>query len=77
MLCERAIEHQQNVFLCFIDYQKAFDKVRHNLLLDMLKQIGIDDQDYHIWTFNRKLPSNLLKIFLNGLTLKEVCDRAV
>ena len=48
MLCERAIEHQQNVFLCFIDYQKAFDKVRHNLLLNMLKYIGIDDKDYRI-----------------------------
>ena len=48
MLCEGAIEHQQNVFLCFIDYQKAFDKVRHNLLLNMLKQIGIDAKDYRI-----------------------------
>ena len=48
MLCERAIEHQQNVFLCYIDYHKAFDKVRHNLLLNMLKQIRIDDKDYRI-----------------------------
>ena len=48
MLCERATEHQQSVFLCCIDYQKAFDKVRHNLLLSMLKQIGIDDKDYSI-----------------------------
>ena len=48
MLCELAIEHQQNVFLGFIDYQNAFDKVQHNLLLNVLKQIGIDDKDYRI-----------------------------
>ena len=48
MLSERAIEHQQNVFLRFIDYQIAFDKVRHNLLPNMSKQIGIDDKGYHI-----------------------------
>ena len=48
ILCELAIEHQQNVFLGFIDYQWAFDKVRHNLLLNVLKQIGIDDKDYRI-----------------------------
>ena len=31
---------QKNV-LCFIDFQKAFDTVRHNQLV-MLKEIGID-----------------------------------
>ena len=48
MLCERSIEHQQDVFLCFIDYQKAFDKVRHSQLLTILKQIGIDGKDFRI-----------------------------
>jgi len=46
MLCERSIEHQQEVFLCFIDYQKAFDKVRHSQLLTILKRIGIDGKDF-------------------------------
>ena len=48
MLCERSIEHQQDVFLCFIDYQKAFDKVRHSQLLTILKRIGIDEKDFRI-----------------------------
>ena len=26
---ERAIEMQNNIFMCFIDYQKAFDTVKH------------------------------------------------
>lgn len=29
MLGERAVEHQQDLYLCFIDYRKVFDKVRH------------------------------------------------
>ena len=47
-LYERSIEHQQNVFLCFIDFQKAFDKVHHSQLLATLKQINIDDKDFRI-----------------------------
>ena len=46
----------------------------------MLKQIGIDDKDYriiHNLYFQQKAALNLLKIFLTGLTLKEVFDRAV
>jgi len=41
-------EHQQGVFLWFIDYQKAFDKVRHSHLLTILKWIDIDDKDFRI-----------------------------
>ena len=28
VLCERCVEHQQNVFLCFVDYKKSIEKVR-------------------------------------------------
>ena len=48
MLSERCIQHQQNLYVCFIDYKKAFDRVRHDRLLKMLKNIGIDDKDYRI-----------------------------
>ena len=48
MLCERSIEHEQDVSLCFIDYQKAFDKVRHSQLLTILKRIGVDEKDFRI-----------------------------
>ncbi|KAG1681055.1 DNA replication licensing factor MCM5 [Nymphon striatum] len=48
MLGERAIEHQQDVFICFIDYSKAFDKVQHTKLIKLLEQINIDDKDLRI-----------------------------
>ena len=47
-LCKRSIEHQQDAFLCFISYQKAFDKVRYSQLLTIQKQTGIDDKDFRI-----------------------------
>ena len=45
MICERAIEMQRDVYLCFIDYQKAFDTVKHEEMLRILVRLGIDNQD--------------------------------
>ena len=33
---ERAIEVQNDLYLCFIDYSKAFDKVKYSDLFDIL-----------------------------------------
>ena len=51
-ICERMIEVQQDVYLCFVDYEKAFDKVQHHKLLDMLKK-------HHIGKNNLQLITNL------------------
>ena len=48
MLSERSIEHQQDIYLVFIDYKKAFDKVRHGELLNLLQAIQVDDKDLRI-----------------------------
>ena len=80
MLCERSIEHQQDVFLCFIDYQKAFDKVHHSQLLTVLKRIGIDGKDFRIIRnlyYEQKAAINSRKASLSGLTSNEVHDKAV
>ena len=50
--CEGSIKHQRDVFLCFIDYQKAFDKVHHLQLLTILKQIDIDHKHFRIMRNN-------------------------
>ena len=34
-------EFQKNIYLCFIDYAKAFDCVDHNKLWKILKEMGI------------------------------------
>ena len=40
---ENAREFQKNIYLCFIDYAKAFDCVDHNKLWKILKEMGIPD----------------------------------
>ena len=42
-IIEKAREFQKNIYLCFIDYIKAFDCVDHNKLWKILKEMGIPD----------------------------------
>ena len=41
-LIERGIELQKDIFLSFIDYSKAFDKVRHGKLFAILDKHEFD-----------------------------------
>ena len=45
MLSERSIEMQKDVYLCFIEYGKAFDGVRHEDLIEILKGTVVDGKD--------------------------------
>ena len=47
-IIENAIQEQKNVYLCFVDYEKAFEKVRHNEFIYVLKQIGVDGKDLRL-----------------------------
>ena len=40
-IIEKAREFQKNIYLCFIDYAKAFDCVDHNKLWKILRETGI------------------------------------
>ena len=42
-IIEKAREFQKNIYLCFIDYTKAFDCVDHDKLWKALKEMGIPD----------------------------------
>ena len=42
-IIEKGREFQKNIYLCFIDYAKAFDCVDHNKLWKILKEMGISD----------------------------------
>ena len=42
-IIEKAREIQKNIYLCFIDYAKAFDCVDNNKLWKTLKEMGIPD----------------------------------
>jgi len=45
MMTERAIEMRKDVFVCYIDYAKAFDRVRHEQLFEILEPLDLDGQD--------------------------------
>ena len=42
-ITEKAREFQKNIYLCFIDYAKAFDCVDHNKRWKALKEMRIPD----------------------------------
>ena len=42
-IMEKAREFQRNIYICFIDYAKAFDCVDHNKLWKILKEMGIPE----------------------------------
>ena len=39
----KAREFQKNIYLCFIDYAKAFECVDHHKLWEILQEMGIPD----------------------------------
>ena len=48
-ICQHPLDHgkgkrlPKNIYICFIDYAKAFDSVDHNKLWKILKEMGIPD----------------------------------
>ena len=41
ILCEKYIQHQQDLYHLFIDFKKAFDRVRHAALWATMKKYNI------------------------------------
>lgn len=48
ILSERAIEMQKDLYVCFIDYVKAFDKVKHEPLIEMMNELDLDGKDVEL-----------------------------
>ena len=47
-IAEREIEMQRDLYVCFIDYTKAFDKIRHKNLMQILNNLGLDGKDLRL-----------------------------
>lgn len=41
-------DQRKDVFVCFIHYEKAFDRVKHEKLMQILRSARIDDKDIRI-----------------------------
>ena len=51
-IIKKAREFQKNIYFCFIDYAKTFDRVDHNKLWKIRQEMGIPD---HLTCFLRNL----------------------
>ena len=49
-IIERSIEKQKDLFMCFVDFEKAFDTVRHEVLVERLRMLGVDPADLRVMT---------------------------
>ena len=47
-IAQKHIEVNQDLYTCFIDYSKAFDRIHHATLVDCLEKIGVDGKDIRI-----------------------------
>ena len=45
MIIEKMFEKDKKIYICFIDYKKAFDRVYHDKLIESLKDTEIDGKD--------------------------------
>ena len=45
VLCERSLEHGNEVYICFVDFEKAFDRVNWVKMLRVLKSLQVDWRD--------------------------------
>ena len=43
ILCEKYLQHQQDLYHVFIDFKKAFDRVRHTALWANMKKYNISN----------------------------------
>ena len=47
---ETAVEKSKGLFTCFIDFEKRFDTVPHELLGENLKRLRVDAADLRVLT---------------------------
>ena len=47
-IMERALEVNKNLYLCFIDYTKALDTVKHEEIINILENLDMDGKDLRI-----------------------------
>src|SRR6476469_3253134 len=45
MICEISLEFGNNVYFCFVDFEKAFDRVNWKKMMKVLQNIGVDWRD--------------------------------
>lgn len=79
ILAEKCIEKHKDLYICFIDYVKAFDYVKHDELMTMLEELEIDRKDQRRirnlhWDQKAAIKTSW-RIGETGLTFRKAFDR--
>lgn len=48
VLAQRCLDMNHDIYLCFVDFEKAFDKVQHGKLIEILNSKNIDSRNIEI-----------------------------
>lgn len=48
VLMQRCLDVNQDIYICFIDFEKAFDRVQHEKLIEILQRKNIDTRDIRL-----------------------------
>ena len=63
VLIQRCRDMNRDVYVCFVDFSKAFDNVKHEKLIQLLKSTGLDSKDIRVvanlyWNQSAKIKIN-------------------
>ena len=39
---------QKDIYVCFVDYTNALDRIEHNELMHFLEDLSLDDKDFRV-----------------------------
>ena len=67
-IIEKAREFHENIYLCFIDYARAFDCVYHNKLWKILKEMGIPTTWTAFWEICMQVRNQQLEVDMEQQT---------
>lgn len=45
LMAQKCTDQQKPMYVCFVDFEKAFDRVKHTRLIEMLYELGVDSKD--------------------------------
>jgi len=71
VIMERCIEQNQTVYVCFVDYEKAFNRINWKKMMEILKNIGVDWRDRRL---RKELYMNQTARVRNDNVLSEKCE---
>lgn len=48
MIVQRALAVNRTIYVCFVDYEKAFDRVQHGKMIKALRKYSVDQEDIRL-----------------------------